>query len=141
MACKRSGVRIPLPPRMANIVIIAAVLDWTVLFPAPHQIVPRVLLMLAGVYTIGLGGALYLTTGLGPGPRDGLMTSLHRRLGVSVVYVRLAIEITVLTVGWFLGGTVGLGTVVFAGAIGFALGLNLALVGAVASRYAGPARP
>jgi uncharacterized protein len=69
-----------------------------------------------------------VTTGLGPGPRDGLMTSLHRRLGVSVVYVRLSLEVTVLAVGWLLGGTAGVGTVLFAGAIGFALGVNLTLI-------------
>ena len=65
-----------------------------------------------------MGSALYLTTGLGPGPRDGLMTSLHRRFDVSVVYVRLLLEIVVLVVGWFMGGVVGVGTAFFALSIG-----------------------
>jgi len=120
---------------IANIVIIAAVLGWTVLLPSPHVLLVRLLLMVAGVYVIGLGGAIYLTTGLGPGPRDGLMTSLHRRLGVSVVYVRLSIEVTVLAIGWLLGGTVGVGTIVFASLIGFSLGLNLGLVSWAARRF------
>jgi len=113
---------------VANTLIIALVLGLTVELAAPHALVLRMCYMLAGVWTIGFGGALYLTTGLGPGPRDGLMTSLHRRLGVSVVYVRLSLEVTVLAVGWLLGGTAGVGTVLFAGAIGFALGVNLTLI-------------
>ena len=67
----------------------------------------------------------YLTTGLGPGPRDGLMTSLHRHLGVSVVYVRLTLEVAVLVAGWLLGGTVGVGTAFFAATIGFSIGVSL----------------
>jgi len=63
------------------------------------------------------------------------MTSLHRRLGVSVVYVRLSIEVTVLAIGWLLGGTVGVGTIVFASLIGFSLGLNLGLVSWAARRF------
>jgi hypothetical protein len=77
---------------------------------------------------IGVGSALYLTTGLGPGPRDGLMTSLHRRFNISVVYVRLSIEGTVLFIGWLLGGTVGLGTAVFGAMIGYSIGASLSVV-------------
>jgi hypothetical protein len=83
---------------------------------------------------IALGSALYLTTGLGPGPRDGLMTSLHRRLGVSIVYVRAGIEGSVLVAGWLLGGVVGVVTAIFALGIGFAIGWNLKIVEILASK-------
>ena len=75
-------------------------------------------LMLAGVVTVGLGSGLYLDADLGPGPRDGLMTGVHHRFGWSIRRARTAIELTVLVIGWALGGTIGLGTVVFALGIG-----------------------
>ncbi len=78
----------------------------------------RWLLMLGGVALVALGSGFYLTAALGPGPRDGLMTGLHRRTGASLRLVRAAIEISVLVAGYALGGTVGVGTVVFALAIG-----------------------
>jgi uncharacterized membrane protein YczE len=111
---------------VSNLVVIAYVLDVTVsTAPAPSAMVLRALYVALAVAAIGVGSALYLTTGLGPGPRDGLMTSLHRRLGVSVVYVRLSLEVAVLTVGWLLGGTVGVATAIFAASIGFAIGTSL----------------
>jgi len=75
-------------------------------------------LMLGGVALVALGSGFYLTAALGPGPRDGLMTGLHRQTGLSLRLVRGSIELTVLIAGWILGGTVGVGTVVFALAIG-----------------------
>ena len=111
---------------IANLVIIALVLDvTTVLLSAPSSTFARASYVVSAIVAIGVGSALYLTTGLGPGPRDGLMTSLHRRLGVSVVYVRLSIEVTVLVIGWFMGGTVGVGTALFALTIGFSVGWGL----------------
>jgi hypothetical protein len=111
---------------IANLVIIALVLDvTTLLLTSPTNAIVRASYVIGAIIAIGAGSALYLTTGLGPGPRDGLMTSLHRRLGVSVVYVRLAIEVTVLAIGWFMGGTVGVGTALFALTIGFSVGWGL----------------
>ena len=111
---------------LTNLVVIAVVLDLTATsIPAPSGEVVRWLFVVGAVLAIGMGSALYLTTGLGPGPRDGLMTSLHRRLGVSVVYIRVTLEVAVLVIGWFMGGTVGLGTAVFAGTIGFSIGACL----------------
>ncbi|MDH2902646.1 MAG: hypothetical protein PXZ08_01675 [Actinomycetota bacterium] len=111
---------------VANVVVIAYSLDLTASNVAtPSSAVLRAVLMLSGVLAIGIGSAFYLTTGLGPGPRDGVMTSLHRHLRVSVVYVRLSIEVVVLTLGWLLGGVVGVGTAFFAGTIGFSIGLSL----------------
>ena len=111
---------------VANLVIIAYVLEMTsTIIPAPSSFALRAIFVLGAVVAIGVGSALYLTTALGPGPRDGLMTSLHRRLGVSVVYVRLSLEVSVLIVGWLLGGTVGVATAIFAATIGFSIGSSL----------------
>ncbi len=111
---------------IANLVIIAYVLDVTAArVPEPRDDWIKALFMVGAVVLIGVGSSLYLTCGLGPGPRDGLMTGLHRRLGVSVVYVRLTIELCVLVVGWILGGTVGVGTAFFATTIGFCIGASL----------------
>lgn len=78
----------------------------------------RLLLMLAGVVTIAAGSGLYLASDLGPGPRDGLMTGLHLRFGWSIRRARTAVEVVVLVAGFLAGGTIGLGTVVFALGIG-----------------------
>ena len=78
----------------------------------------QLLAMLAGVVTIAIGSGLYLAADLGPGPRDGLMTGLHYRFGWSIRRARTAVELSALAIGYLLGGTVGLGTVVFALGIG-----------------------
>ncbi len=78
----------------------------------------QLLVMLAGVVTIAIGSGLYLASDLGPGPRDGLMTGLHFRFGWSIRTSRTAVEVTVLVLGFLMGGTIGLGTVVFALGIG-----------------------
>jgi uncharacterized membrane protein YczE len=84
---------------------------------APHALGVRVALLLVGVFLNGVATGMYIGAGLGPGPRDGLMTGLAAR-GHSIRVVRTAIEVSVLLVGWRLGGTVGVGTVVYALAIG-----------------------
>jgi uncharacterized membrane protein YczE len=86
--------------------------------PAAAGLPAQLAMMLGGVVTIAIGSGLYLATDLGPGPRDGLMTGLHLRFGWSIRRARTAIEITVLVVGFLAGGTVGLGTIVFALGIG-----------------------
>jgi uncharacterized membrane protein YczE len=85
---------------------------------APDVLAVRVAMMLGGVVTIAIGSGLYLASDLGPGPRDGLMTGLHLRFGWSIRRARTGIELAVLLLGWLMGGTVGLGTVVFALGIG-----------------------
>lgn len=118
---------------VANLLIISFVLNETVRFTAtPDAGWLRLVMIVLGVELAALGSALYLTTGLGPGPRDGLMTSLHNRFHISVVYVRSALELTVLTAGWLLGGTIGLGTAVFATTVGLLVGANLNMVGRLA---------
>lgn len=111
---------------VSNVIIIAYVLDLTTYaVAAPHALWLKTVYVLGAVLSIGIGSAFYLTCNLGPGPRDGLMTGLHRRLHVSVVYIRLTIELAVLIIGWLLGGRVGIATAFFAATIGFSIGANL----------------
>lgn len=104
---------------VANVIVIAVTVDlglW--LIPEPSSLPLRVAMMVAAVVLNAISTVLYIGAGLGPGPRDGLMTGLVMRTGRSVRLVRTTIEVTVLTVGWLLGGTVGIGTVVYAFGIG-----------------------
>ncbi|MDF8265860.1 membrane protein YczE [Luteipulveratus flavus] len=84
----------------------------------PDPLWARILLMIAAVVVNAVGGALYIGSQLGPGPRDGLMTGLHARTGLSLRLVRTSLELTVLAAGWLLGGVVGVGTVLYAVLIG-----------------------
>jgi uncharacterized membrane protein YczE len=103
---------------LLNALIIGVVIDLTGLFIPPATITGVAwVMLLAGVLLIGIASGLYIGANLGPGPRDGLMTGIARR-GPSIRLTRALIEITVLTIGWILGGTFGLGTIVFALAIG-----------------------
>ncbi len=104
---------------VANAVVIGLATDATLaVLSEPSGLVPRSVLLVAGVLLNGLAGALYIGAQLGPGPRDGLMTGLVRRTGLSVRLVRTTLELTVLTVGFLLGGVVGIGTVLYALSIG-----------------------
>jgi uncharacterized membrane protein YczE len=104
---------------VANIVLIAVAVDATLALLGPADAMAwRIVLMVAGVVLNGLATAAYIGVRLGPGPRDGLMTGLVARTGVSVRVIRTGIEVAVLGTGWLLGGTVGVGTVVYALAIG-----------------------
>jgi uncharacterized membrane protein YczE len=104
---------------VSNVVVIGLAVDATLaVLPAPDAMPLRIGFMLAGVGLNGVASAAYIGARLGPGPRDGLMTGLVRRTGRSVRLVRTSIEVTVLVAGWLLGGTVGVGTVVYAVAIG-----------------------
>ncbi|MEW5808975.1 MAG: hypothetical protein AB1925_05935 [Actinomycetota bacterium] len=104
---------------IANVVVIAVTVDVALgLIGAPQSLPARTALMVAAVVLNALSTVLYIGAGLGPGPRDGLMTGLVTATGRSVRLVRTTIEVTVLTAGWLLGGTVGVGTVVYAFGIG-----------------------
>ncbi len=104
---------------VANVVVIALTVDAGIaILPTPSDTAVRVAMMLGAVVLNAVSTVLYIGAGLGPGPRDGLMTGLVARTGLSVRLVRTSIEATVLTVGWLLGGTVGVGTVVYAFGIG-----------------------
>jgi uncharacterized membrane protein YczE len=103
---------------LSNVIVVGLVIDVVLAtVPSVHGIAARVLVMVSGVVLNGIATGLYIGAGLGPGPRDGLMTGMAAR-GHSIRVVRTCIEVTVLITGWLLGGTVGLGTVVYALGIG-----------------------
>ncbi len=103
---------------LCNVVLIGLVIDAVLaVAPAPQGLAARWACLLTGVMLMGVGSGLYIGTGLGPGPRDGLMTGLAAR-GYSLRLVRTLIELSALALGWALGGTVGAGTLLFAFAIG-----------------------
>ena len=114
---------------LSNIVLIASFIQiGTLIFPEVNTLPAGIAYDLIGISLVGLGSALYITCGLGPGPRDGAMTGIHRRTGVRVGRVRMGIEITVLLAGWALGGTVGVGTALFALLIGQSVAIFLGFV-------------
>lgn len=122
---------------IANAIVIATALQVMIaVLPTPTSVVWRLAQAVAGIALVGIGSGLYLTTNLGPGPRDGLMTGIHERTGIAVAPIRLSIEVVVLAVGWVLGGTVGVATVLFALLIGPSVGYGLRLVGWVAGARA-----
>ena len=109
-----------------NAVLIGVSLELaTHVLPHPHALAPQVVQVAAGIAIVGLGSALYLTANLGPGPRDGWMTGLHRISGIGIATVRTAIELTALTIGAILGGHAGFATLAFAILVGYALALTL----------------
>jgi uncharacterized membrane protein YczE len=104
---------------LLNVVLIGSATNaGLALLPQVAGTVPQLAVMLLGVATIAVGSGLYLAADLGPGPRDGLMTGLHGRFGWSIRRARTAVELAVLLLGFLLGGTIGVGTVVFALGIG-----------------------
>ena len=104
---------------IANAVVIGLATDLTLsVVPPVEGLGWRVLVMLLGIVGNGVAGALYIGSQLGPGPRDGLMTGLHHRTGRSIRLVRTSLEVTVVALGWLLGGIVGVGTVLYALLIG-----------------------
>ena len=118
---------------IANAIVIATALQiMSSVIPHPENPVVRLTAVIVGIALVGIGSVLYLTTNLGPGPRDGMMTGIHFKTGWPVAGVRLGIEVTVLIAGWLLGGTVGLGTVLFALLIGPFVGYGLKIVGILA---------
>lgn len=104
---------------LANVLVIGTAMDLALMaLPELDGLAVRSAALVAAIAINGVAGAMYIGAGLGPGPRDGLMTGLARRTGWSLRLVRTGIELTVLASGWLLGGTVGVGTVLYAFAIG-----------------------
>jgi uncharacterized membrane protein YczE len=104
---------------VSNVLVIGAAMDATLaVVPDAHGLPPRIAFTVAGIVLNGAATGLYIAARFGPGPRDGLMTGLHLRTGLSVRLVRTAVEITVVAAGFVLGGTVGVGTVLYAVSIG-----------------------
>ena len=105
------------------------IIDLTIyFFKAPDLWIGQFLLCVISVLMVGLGSGIYLIARLGPGPRDGLMTGLQKKIGFSIALIRGAIEFIVVMCGWSLGGTVGIGTLLYALGIGPAVALGLRLV-------------
>ncbi|HEV7850817.1 MAG TPA: hypothetical protein VGP27_05570 [Mycobacterium sp.] len=104
---------------VANVIVIAVTVDASLAtLASPTSLPARIAMMVGAVVLNAISTVLYIGAGLGPGPRDGLMTGLVVRTGLSVRIVRTSIEATVLVIGWLLGGTVGVGTVLYASGIG-----------------------
>lgn len=109
-----------------NAIIIALVLEYVLpVLPSFQIYIANALLALLGVFVTGFGGAIYLFANLGPGPRDGLMTGLQAATHQPVALVRLLLELTVVAIGGALGGTLGLGTILFALGIGPAMTIGM----------------
>ena len=109
-----------------NALIIAMMIDLCIKFvPTPENFISQISLAIIAVITVGLGGGIYLVANLGPGPRDGLMVGLQQKTNLPLALVRVTIEITVVSIGWYLGGVVGIGTLLFAFGIGPTVALGL----------------
>ena len=112
-----------------NALIIALMIDLCIKFvPTPSNYIYQLILAVISVITVGIGGGIYLVSNLGAGPRDGLMIGLQKITNLPVAAVRAFLEISVVSMGWYLGGTVGLGTLFFAFGIGPCIALGLFLV-------------
>jgi uncharacterized membrane protein YczE len=120
---------------LSNIVVIAVAIQIGItFFPQTDDFIVAIFYCFIGISLVGFGSAFYITCGLGSGPRDGLMTAIHTRSGIRIGRVRLAIEALVLVLGAILGGTVGLGTLLFALFIGQSIAISLGVVARVTSQ-------
>ena len=112
-----------------NALIIAIMIDLCIKYvPTPSNYIHQLLLAVISVIMVGIGGGIYLVSNLGAGPRDGLMIGLQKVTNFPIAVVRATLEISVVSIGWYLGGTVGIGTLLFAFGIGPCVALGLYLV-------------
>jgi uncharacterized membrane protein YczE len=112
-----------------NALIIAFMIDFSLhLLPNPQTLGWQLVQVASGILVIGIASGIYLTANLGAGPRDGLMTGLQIKTGFPIASIRIAIEITVVSIGWYLGGTVGIGTIMFAFGVGPCVAIGILLV-------------
>ena len=117
-----------------NALIIAVMIDLCLKYVStPDGFILKMFLAVFAVMLVGIGSGIYLVANLGPGPRDGLMTGLQKKTNLPIAIVRAFLEITVVSIGWYLGGTVGVGTLLFAFGIGPAVALSLYIVGRIFS--------
>ena len=120
---------------LANILIISLFIEiGTKIFPLQEGVLTGLIFTFLGITLVGIGSALYITCGLGPGPRDGAMTGLHQRTGVRVGRVRLGLEVVVSIAGAALGGTLGLGTLLFALFIGQSVAISFGTLARLTSK-------
>ena len=112
-----------------NALIIAIMIDLCIKYvPTPSNYIHQLILAVISVIMVGIGGGIYLVSNLGAGPRDGLMIGLQKLTNFPIAVVRATLEISVVSVGWYLGGPVGIGTLLFAFGIGPCVALGLYLV-------------
>jgi len=112
-----------------NAIIIGLMIDICIKFiPTPENYISQIFLAIIAVLTVGFGGGIYLVANLGAGPRDGVMVGLQKKTNLPIATVRAFLEITVMSIGWYIGGTVGVGTLLFAFGIGPAVALGLFIV-------------
>ena len=112
-----------------NALIIAIMIDLCIKYvPTPSNYIHQLFLAVISVIKVGIGGGIYLVSNLGAGPRDGLMIGLQKLTNFPIAVVRATLEISVVSIGWYLGGTVGIGTLLFAFGIGPCVALGLYLV-------------
>jgi len=115
-----------------NFIIIAIMIDLSIyVFEAPRLLINQFLLSIVSVLMVGLGSGIYLIARLGPGPRDGLMTGLQKKTNFSIASIRVCIEVTVVMCGWLLGGTIGLGTLLYALGVGPSVAFGLYFIGKI----------
>lgn len=114
---------------LMNALLIAGAIDLSLPYlPAPDFYAWKLVQTIIGILLVGIGSGMYLIANLGPGPRDGLMTGLQRLSNLPIAWVRMSIELLVVLLGWLLGGTVGVGTVLYALGIGWSVSSGLYVV-------------
>jgi len=112
-----------------NALIIAFMIDFSLpILPHPELLPGQILQAGLGVLVVGIASGIYLTANLGAGPRDGLMTGLQAVTGLPIAWIRIALEVVVVSAGWYLGGVVGAGTVLFAFGVGPCIAVGILLV-------------
>ena len=112
-----------------NVIIIAAVIEWSLPYlPHPETNAIKIIQAIGGTLLVGVASGIYLIANLGPGPRDGLMTGCQKATNLPIAWVRVFLEITVISIGYALGGTIGLATIIFAFGIGPAVSMGLYLI-------------
>ena len=112
-----------------NAIIIASAIDLTLPYlPRPDTTFFKILQASFGILIVGIGSGIYLSSNLGPGPRDGLMVGLQKKTNTTIPVIRTFIELSAVTLGWFLGGVVGIGTILFVFGVGPCVGIGLTLV-------------
>lgn len=115
-----------------NVIIIAAVIEWSLPYlPHPETYAIQIIQAIIGTLVVGIASGIYLIANLGPGPRDGLMTGFQKITDLPIAWVRVLLEITVISMGYALGGTIGLATIIFAFGIGPAVSLGLYLIASI----------
>ncbi|MDC0512288.1 hypothetical protein OAO26_00560 [Gammaproteobacteria bacterium] len=115
-----------------NVIIIAAVIEWSLPYlPHPETYAIQIIQAIIGTLVVGIASGIYLIANLGPGPRDGLMTGFQKITNLPIAWVRVLLEIAVISMGYALGGTIGLATIIFAFGIGPAVSLGLYLIASI----------